>query len=485
MPEGTDLESGFCPICDFKVGKNATKCPECKADLTVFGVKSDDDASYDVKIPEYKESLEKLLGDIGRKDEKKERELFEEIMAAVDKTDSMADVGGAVQQTADKGLEEKAKEVEEKSEEGTVMFECPLCNTLVGEDAKSCPGCGAIFAEDEEEVTQEEDAVAQKDAAPSIEEAQAVEEVEVKPMEEVKAKAPPPKVPEKKRAPPPVTAQPPREGVKDERALRKELGALVAEVKPLLTGARRAGINVTEGRKWIDQAITAGKNRDFQRAIIMVKKSKNALNKAINQQTIDMIQTTQKKIEVLKRAGTNVNQLENNVLKITSLLKGGGYVEAAQLAKNTVKSAEKSMMVSRARLKKTKEVKGRDEVDVIIKSLIDMIKSGEEINVNTKLTKAFLTKSRLAMKKDEWNEARDLLLKAKENFLKELSQRLTDIVSNSRPVLYKAKMEGVDIRPSIKLLREASSALKVNKYLDGLEVIKLYMDGMRQYMDES
>jgi hypothetical protein len=89
------------------------------------------------------------------------------------------------------------------------------------------------------------------------------------------------------------------------------------------------------------------------------------------------------------------------------------------------------------------------------------------------------------MKKDEWNEARDLLLKAKENFLKELSQRLTDIVSNSRPVLYKAKMEGVDIRRSIKLLREASSALKVNKYLEGLEVIKLYMDGMRHYMDES
>jgi len=43
----------------------------------------------------------------------------------------------------------------EVAERGAVMFECPLCNTLASEDAKSCPGCGAIFAAGEEEAPSE------------------------------------------------------------------------------------------------------------------------------------------------------------------------------------------------------------------------------------------------------------------------------------------------------------------------------------------
>ncbi len=44
-------------------------------------------------------------------------------------------------------------------------------------------------------------------------------------------------------------------------------------------------------------------------------------------------------------------------------------------------------------------------------------------------------------------------------------------------------MGGVDIRPSIKLLKQASTALKLNNYLDALDAIKKYQSEMDQYME--
>ena len=39
--------------------------------------------------------------------------------------------------------DERAEEA--SPERGALPFECPECGTAVAADAKSCPGCGAIF----------------------------------------------------------------------------------------------------------------------------------------------------------------------------------------------------------------------------------------------------------------------------------------------------------------------------------------------------
>jgi rubredoxin len=50
--------------------------------------------------------------------------------------------------------EEKTKE-EILKEEFQEMFECPLCGSSVGEEATSCPNCGAFFEGEETEVVEE------------------------------------------------------------------------------------------------------------------------------------------------------------------------------------------------------------------------------------------------------------------------------------------------------------------------------------------
>ena len=69
------------------------------------------------------------------------------------------------------------------ADEGADMFQCPACNTLVDVNAKSCPGCGAIFVESEEEAAQEPQPVAPVMPSPTPT-AQAKVELE-KPVSEV------------------------------------------------------------------------------------------------------------------------------------------------------------------------------------------------------------------------------------------------------------------------------------------------------------
>jgi RNA polymerase subunit RPABC4/transcription elongation factor Spt4 len=55
----------------------------------------------------------------------------------------------------EKEMEGYLKEEAAGEPSGSSMFECPLCNTMVSEDAVSCPGCGAIFSDEEEDHTSE------------------------------------------------------------------------------------------------------------------------------------------------------------------------------------------------------------------------------------------------------------------------------------------------------------------------------------------
>jgi hypothetical protein len=502
LPEDNNENEGLCPICDSKVALDATKCPECRADLSLFGVKKEGEAAAeDIDVPD-EESIEALLGEIT--DGTKGSDLFDEIMAAVDKSDTMP-----AEQTGEPIVDEKIEEVVEEAAEiealeqapepapeavhEPVMFECPLCNTLVSEDASTCPGCGAIFAESEEAV--EEQPQQEVEAEPDITEA-AYEPESVEPAPEVaepkkrfkfgkkkKDKAKPVPEPEPEPTPEPEPA-PQVAPQSEEKALRQELTRCVSEVKPLLAGSRQFGINVMEGRKLIDKAIVAGKQRDFANAINLVKESQRAILTNFVTHVEESKSQTQSKIDALKKAGGDTGDLENMLVRVQALVDKNMHIEAAKMAKTTSAKTEEAIMKYKSVLKDKKSDEEKDVTEKV-RNLVDLIKSGEEVKVNVKGTKNLLTQARLAIKKNEWNQAETYLNQAKDDFLKELPKQITDIISNSKPMLYKAKMQGVDIRPSIKLLKEASTALKLNNYIDALDAIKRYRTEMNQYIGES
>ena len=214
-----------------------------------------------------------------------------------------------------------------------------------------------------------------------------------------------------------------------------------------------------------------------------MKESQKTIEDAISTHVLDSVSTTEMKIDALNKAGADTLVLTGNVSEVQTLLGRDKYIEAATLAQEVADNAENAVLKLKAALKKKEHAETGKDVNEKMESLVELIKSGEEVNVNVKRTKALLTQARMSVKKNELEKADELLREAREDFLKELPKNLTSIISSSKPVLYKAKMGGVDIRPSIKLLKQASTALKLNNYLDALEAIKKYQNEMNQYME--
>ncbi|MFW6197121.1 MAG: zinc-ribbon domain-containing protein [Thermoplasmatota archaeon] len=100
-----------CPKCGASIPEDSEECPECDADLEEAKLSQKmketldmiDDETYEVKGGDSSKIIERL-----------------------------------------KDLSPK-KVVEEEEFEEVITYECPVCGTEVSEDAKKCPGCGAIF----------------------------------------------------------------------------------------------------------------------------------------------------------------------------------------------------------------------------------------------------------------------------------------------------------------------------------------------------
>ncbi len=126
MPEELIL---VCPICDVEL-ENA-QCPKCGVTQSIIELEESMETYVHEEIEAVANDLEKDLLEM------EEDEIF----------DVMRKFGAAANGYY---VEEKLPQHEE-----TVVFECPLCGAEVGENETECPGCGAIFEEDDEEPEEE------------------------------------------------------------------------------------------------------------------------------------------------------------------------------------------------------------------------------------------------------------------------------------------------------------------------------------------
>ncbi len=132
MPEKLIL---VCPICDVNLEDGS--CPKCGITQSIIELED----SMENYIHEEIESVAKDL----------EHDLLE--MEEDEIFDVMRRFGAA--SNGDTAIEEPVAEV--------VVFECPLCGAEVGEQESKCPGCGAIFEEDDEEYDEDENEASPED----------------------------------------------------------------------------------------------------------------------------------------------------------------------------------------------------------------------------------------------------------------------------------------------------------------------------------
>lgn len=300
-------------------------------------------------------------------------------------------------------------------------IECPNCNAVIPSSSTSCPKCGVEFEFEEVVVTEE------------IREA-------------------PPPAPVLAPAPAPAPVAGPKA---DDDELRKQFPELVAEVKPLLALAKEYDIDTAEGRRLIDKAVRSGKSNDVSAAVGYVKECRKSIRAAIDARLDTDVEHLEELVKVAKSMNSNPSGI-NEALKAVKEKRAAGDLQGAlEEALKGKKQAEKLT---------GKYIEAHELTDELEK----LIASCERFYVDVREAKKLLAEAKDAGEHGDWSMMGILARKGREEIMKGLPELMNNELKKAKSMLLDAKAEGKDVSTLVKLLKEAGSAAKQEKYDEAL-----------------
>ena len=404
------------------------------------------------------------------------------------------------------------------AEEGTEMFQCPACNTLVDVNAKTCPGCGAMFVEPEEVEESQKPKAPEKAAAkfesvpfvesrpappvpkrempsekpkaePKLEEKRGLfgsffkrgkkEEEEAEPEAEparppireaapAPKPSPPPKPKEMEMAPAPVVRPerpPPAEPVAKDKG--KDLARMVAEMKPLLALAREREVDIGESKQLIDEAAMAGRERQLDKAIELVLKSKVMLMAKIDAGLAQEIAKLNEETKVAREFGGDTSRALTYVQEIARA-RSSGDVEAAYVYVDKAKN-------------ELQPITGRyNELRSKLSSMKQLVTDCEVFIVDSRDARSQLVEASRAFEVKDFDKTENLLKAAQDKLYKNIPPRMNEEMRKARDELVNAKMKNVNISPMITVLKSATSSMKAGDYPQALKDMREFREMMKK-----
>lgn len=410
------------------------------------------------------------------------------------------------------------------AEEGAEMFQCPACNTLVNVDAKSCPGCGAMFVEPEEEqpaetaaapeleiVKQEPLEEAPAAPAPKAKPAPKAEEPEPKaekagpmkglfgrlkfgkkeePVEEKPAPKPEPR-PERAPAieripakPAPATAAVRQAEVRvvEERPTQahappaptppvkdkgRELARMVAEMKPLLALAREREVDIGESKDLIDDAAVAGRERQLDKAIDLVQKSKTVLMGRIDTHLAQLIIKLNDDTKVAREFGGDISRATTYMQELARA-RSAKDVEAAFVY---VDKVDKELL----------PITGRyNEARKKVAGMKLFIADCEVFIVDTKEARRLLVEANKALEAKDFDRLDGIVKSANDSLYKAIPVRMNEELQRAKDELIEAKANGVNITPMLTVLKSATSLMKSGDYSQAIREMREFKRMMKK-----
>jgi len=320
---------------------------------------------------------------------------------------------------------------EEANEEEVFEFDCPECGAhIIGEAAK-CPRCGTEFVIEEFPVIEcpscGESVPAESSVCPSC----------GKPLVD-----------------------------EEEEGLRQEFPLLVAEVKPLLMLSQDHGVDVGEGRRLIDKAIRAGKQRDLAKAVQMVKEARSSIKAAVESRLGSEEDGLEKLIEVVSRSGNDPEEVKEALSDLRSTLQDGDLEGALQAAAKGRKAAERSS---------GKYIEAND----IVESLGHLVEVCEQFYLDVREAKRMLREARDAGEQGDWGMMGIVARKGREQLMMGLPEATRSEMRKAKNQLLDAKAEGKDVRTMVKILKDAGVAMNRGKYDNTLDLLSDFKEELK------
>lgn len=313
---------------------------------------------------------------------------------------------------------------------------CQDCGTAVPGDSDKCPKCGAIF-----------EVAISEGAPPSIPEPQAI------PTQAPRAEA------VIKDVSPSIIAEPAPATVAEtpqDIEMRKQFPLLVEEVKPLLALAADYGIDVAEGKRYIDKAVKAGRQRDVVSAVRFVRECLESVKLAIDERINRDVEYLEKLAEMAKKSGTDPTAVIEAIMNVKAKKEAGD--PAGALAEGKVGRTEAERTTGKY-----------VEANEICDSLERLIQNSERFYIDVRNARKLLNEARDAGQHGDWSMMGILAKKGREELYGSLPEVMKAELKKAKGVLLDAKAEGRDVSALVKILKDAGVAFKRGNQEEALE----------------
>lgn len=246
----------------------------------------------------------------------------------------------------------------------------------------------------------------------------------------------------------------------------KELPRYIGEVKKLLMLANDMKIDISASKDLINQAVTAGKKRDLENAIKLVKEGKAGLERDLKSSMINKLRTLQNAVLLEKKSGNDVSAMESSIEEIKKSMEAGDF----HAANNSIKQIESQMASS------VSSALPQAELEVIGKTLDD----ATALHINIDEAKSLYDEAKMAVDLDDNEKASELAKKAGESLTRILPGYIASEMRKAKVTLREIKMMNVDITQPVNILKEANNSVKDGDYCEALSSIKEFKDFVTQ-----
>jgi RNA polymerase subunit RPABC4/transcription elongation factor Spt4 len=349
----------------------------------------------------------------------------------------------------------------EFSEGEATEYECPMCKAAVPSDAAQCPSCGVHFASEEAESSAEEtahepaaiaEALPPRPAVPSGRAGSTIISVASSPEpSRIGFKPRLNALRELRRSAEPELPQ------GDPKLIARELPKLVNDVKPLLVSAKRIGLDIEKGKKLINDAVQAGKRRDVPKAVELIAEARKSLDLAFVEYIGGRMEAFAAELDKAPGGGPPPvrQQLDNALGKLERRDYDAAW-DAVQIATQAFQSLSKEYNEARSILEG--DMRLLNEVTVL----------GMDVREVERLSK----QGRDAIDRRDLTNGLRFAKQAHERLLQDVPTFMQTQMHEARNTLLDLKVRGGDVSKPVGILKEASIHEKNEEWLEAIRFIR-------------
>ncbi|MCK4717432.1 MAG: hypothetical protein KAT70_02090, partial [Thermoplasmata archaeon] len=274
----------------------------------------------------------------------------------------------------------------------------------------------------------------------------------------------------------------------------KELASLVEEVKPLLFEARRMGLDVGRMKGLIAQAIAAGREKDYDKAILLVKESRDSTGSSISNRISALMKELRGKRNTAKKTGADVSKIDQMVARAQDSLKRKDYSNAYNIVHQAMEQIPAAPAGESAPVPEPAPIadiapdsppkaapvpSGPVSPAVAVKAgtlhlIEETIARAAYLGFEVKDIDKMVEKASVLVKEGKHKEAEPYIRNVQGFINSEIPGMVAEFMAGAKSLLIESKMLGKDITKAIGLVKEAKVAAKKEDYSQALEYLAAF-----------